>query len=163
MQNQELTATSIVALFKTTKEQRQSFASQIIEGAIDGLINPLDIHLQLKCMEDIVKQITSNPAFKDAVLDEAQKHSAKSFEYQHAKIEIKEVGSKFDYSKSNDIEYNSLFAESDLISKKLKERESFLKTIPDEGIEIIDKETGEAVTIYKPSKTSTTSVVVTLK
>ena len=163
MGNTNLIATDIVALFKTTKDQRASFANQIIESAIDGIINPLDIHLQLKCMEDIVKQITSNQAFKDSLLDEAQKHSAKSFEYQHAKIEIKEVGPKFDYSNSNDTEYASLSVESENLAKKLKEREAFLKAIPDEGMELLDKDSGEVVTIYKPSKTSTTAVVVTLK
>jgi len=160
---QELISLEIVALFKTTKEQRQSFCNQVIESAIDGIVNPLDLHLQLKCMEDIVKQITSNQAFKDCVLEESQKHGSKSFEYQHAKIEIKEVGSMFDYSKSNDAEYASLSIESESISKKIKEREAFLKSIPDEGMEMLDKDSGEVVTIYKPSKTSTTAVVVTLK
>ena len=164
MENQiEMSAAEVVALFKTTKAQRISFVNQIIEDVIEGRLNALDIHLQVKCMEDIVKQITSNEAFKDALLDEANKYEGRSFEYQNAKIEKKEVGVKFNYANCSDVVYQLLSQQGDEITAKLKERETFLKGIPSEGIKSVDEETGEEITIYPPSKSSTTSVVVTLK
>ena len=50
----EMQPTSIVALFQTNKEQRQSFASQVIQSVTEGNVNPLNVHLQLKAMEDII-------------------------------------------------------------------------------------------------------------
>jgi len=159
----EMSAASMVALFQTTKGQRNSFANQIIEDVLDGNLNPLQIHLQLKCMEDIVDQIISNEAFKDALLAEAQKFEGKSFEYLNAKIEKKEVGVKYDYSKCDDPAYLQLSESAKEFSLKLKSREVFLKSVPAEGITVTDESTGETTTIYPPSKSSTTAVVVTLK
>ena len=61
----EMQPTSIVALFQTNKEQRQSFASQVIQSVTEGNVNPLNVHLQLKAMEDIIEIIKSDPKYKE--------------------------------------------------------------------------------------------------
>jgi hypothetical protein len=93
----ELTTTSILALFETNKEQRQSFALSLVDEIEQGNVNPLKVHLQIKCMEDIIKLLNSNTIYKKAVLEEAEKQGQKSFEYQNAKVEIKETGVKYDF------------------------------------------------------------------
>lgn len=159
----ELTTTSILSLFETNKEQRQSFALGIIDALQAGEVDPLKVHLQVKCMESIIKLINENTIYKQSVLEAAEKHGQKSFEYMNSKVEIKEVGTKYDYSRCNDRQWELLDSNERSAAFYLKERESFLKTVPAQGLEIVDKITGEMVTIYPPSKSSTTSVAITLK
>jgi len=157
---QELKTTSILALFDTDKTQRQSFVSSVLTLINAGEINPLDIQLQLKCMEDIIKQLTSNENYRKSLLEEAQKHG-KTFEYHGQKVEIKETGVKYNYSQCNDPIYEALSKEEEVIAAGLKGRETLLKTIPSSGLEIRHED--ELITIYPPSKSSTTAIAITLK
>lgn len=159
---QDLTTTSILSLFQTTKEERQSFVADVISRIETGEANALNIHLQVKCTEDIVKQITSNDAYKKAVVVEAERQGQKSFLFHNAKFEIKEVGTKYDWSKCNDPVLAELLTKQEQFDTEVKARQDFLKTIPLKGIDIITGE-GEGVTVYPPAKSSSTSVAVTLK
>lgn len=158
----EMQPTSIVALFQTNKEQRQSFASQVIQSVTEGNVNPLNVHLQLKAMEDIIEIIKSDPKYKETVLTTAETNG-KSFEYQNAKIDIREVGTKYDFSKCNDSIYSELEAQQATLKDKIKQRADFLKNVPIEGAIITDEDTGETVKVFRPAKSSTTSIIVTFK
>lgn len=159
----QLTTTSILALFQTTKEQRSSFVNDILNKIDSGELNPLQAHLQIKCMEDIIEQITIAPNYKHAVLEESQKYGQKEFEYHNAKISIKEVGTKYDFSNTGDTVYQMLEQQKLSAENALKERQKFLKTVPEKGMTIADDLTGEMITVYPPAKTSTTSIAVSLK
>ena len=158
----DLTTTSILALFETNKEQRQSFALDLVSKIENGEVDPLKIHLQVKAMEDIIKLLNDNTIYKKAILEEAEKRG-KKFSFMNAEITIKEVGVKYDFSKCNDSEWKIYDIDKRISEERLKERETFLKTIPAQGIEIMDGPTGELLTVYPPSKSSTTSIAVTLK
>lgn len=160
---QELTTTSILALFETKKEQRQEFALRVIDALNAGQVDPLKVHLQVKCMEDIIKLLNSNTIYKESVLSAAQAYNQKSFEFNNAKVEIKEVGVKYDYSKVNDPVLVELYTKQSEIDAQIKARETLLKTLPEKGMVITEEDTGETFTAYPPAKSSTTSVVVTLK
>ncbi len=159
---QELTTTSILSLFDTTKEQRESFALDLINRIDNGQVDPLKAHLQLKCMEDIIKKLNDNSNYKAGLLAAAEKMGGKSFQLHNAKFEIKEVGTKYDFSNSGDPVYADLAVKMEQLKTEMKARESFLKTVPLKGMPILIEDTGEAVTVFPPSKTSTTSVAVTL-
>lgn len=159
----ELLTTQSLSLFETTKEARTAFVEQIIEQVHEGEQDPIKVHLQLKCAEDIIKQITGNDVFKSDLLDACDKQGGKSFMYQSAKFEKKEVGVKYDYSQCNDAKLAELEAQAAQISEELKARQALLKTAPQSGLIITDPESGETYTVYPPSKTSTTSIAVTLK
>lgn len=173
MENLELSAPTILQLFETTKEQRASFVNDVIEKLNDGVIDPLKVHLQIKSLEDIINQLTNTTektnknfkaavAYKSMLLDAYSNFGAgKEFEFANAKFSQKEVGTKYDYSQCNDVVIADLLAKKAELDAKIKERESFLKTIPTAGLETRLED--ELVTIYPPSKTSTTSVAVTLK
>jgi len=152
--------TSTLQLFETSKQERQAFVSDLIAKVDNGLTDPLKVHLQLKCLEDIVKQMTSNVVFKDILLNEASK-MGKSFEYQNARFDIKEVGVKYDYSRTGDPIILELLEKQEELDKKVKARQEFLKTIQSEGQEILIGD--EVIRVFPPSKSSTTSVSVTLK
>lgn len=160
---QDLTTTSILALFQTTKEERQSFTLDLIDKIQSGEADPLKVHLQIKCMEEIIKLLNSNTIYKKTVLEAAEKYGEKSFEFMNSKIEIKEMGAKYNFEGCGDTEWEMLDSTARAAANDLKERETFLKTVPAKGLEIVDKLTGEMVTIYPPSKSSTTSIAVTLK
>jgi hypothetical protein len=173
MENLELSAPSILQLFETTKEQRTSFVNDIIEKLNDGVIDPLKVHLQVKSLEDIINQLTNTTektnknfqaavTYKKILLEAYSNYGAgKEFEFANAKFQQKEVGTKYDYSGCNDAVINDLLVQKAALDAKIKERESFLKTIAAAGLETIVED--EVVTIYPPSKSSTTSIAVTLK
>jgi hypothetical protein len=159
----ELTTTSLLALFETNKEQRMDFVLRVIDALDSGTVDPLKIHLQVKCMEGIVKGLNENTVYKSHVLDAAEKQGQKSFEFHNSKMEIKEVGVKYDFSKCEDVGLNAMYEKQVQLSEAIKQRETLLKSVPAKGMTITDEDTGETYTVYPPAKSSTTSVAVTLK
>lgn len=155
----KLATTTDLSLFETTKSERQDFAQSVVNNLKDGLSDPLKVHLQVKCMEDLIKQITSHPDYKDLTLDEAAKYG-KSFEMHNAKFEVKEMGVKYDYSNCGDPIYNRLAEELAELEKKVKDRQAFLKAVQP-GTELLIED--EVIVLYPPIKTSTTSITVNLK
>lgn len=160
---QELSTTSILSLFETNKEQRQSFCLGIIEALESGTADPLKTHLQVKCMEDIIKQLNTNTIYKGHILAAAETYGQKSFEFHSAKVEIKETGVKYDFSKCEDVVLQKLYQRQEDIDKVIKARETMLKATSEKGMIITDEETGETFTVYPPSKSSSTNVAITLK
>lgn len=159
----ELSTISILSLFETTKVERQDFVIRVVESLDNGHVDPLKVHLQVKCMEDVIKQLNANTIYKNNVLDAAQKYEKKSFDFSNSKVEIKEVGVKYDFSKCEDITLNDLYAKQAELDAKVKARETMLKSVSEKGMIVTDEESGETFTVYPPAKSSTTSVVVTLK
>ena len=143
------------------KYTRQLMARQVVNDLAEGKADPVQTHYNIKCIEELVKNILNDSQYKMMVLNEAEKHG-KSFDFQNSKIEIRESAVKYDYSACNDPDWQKLEAEILALKDKQKERELFLKTIKPSGIDIID-ENGEIYTLYPPAKSSTTSVSVNLK
>ena len=160
---QLLITTNTLSLFETTKQQRKVFVQNVLDQIRDGNTDPIKVHLQLKCAEDIIKQITGNEEFRSELIDACDKQGGKSFTYQNAKFEKKEVGVKYDYSQCNDAKLVELESKIELLSEQLKSRQSLLKTAPASGLTVVDEESGETYTVYPPAKSSTTSIAVTLK
>lgn len=158
---QELTTTSILSLFETNKEQRMDFVLRVVD-ALDS-VDPLKIHFQIKCMEDVIKLLNSNTVYKKSVLEAAEKYGQKSFDYQSSKVEIKETGVKYDYSKCGDVVLERMYQKQAELDASVKARETVLKATSPKGMIVTDEETGETFTVYPPAKSSTTSVAVTLK
>jgi hypothetical protein len=158
----QLDTTEMLSLFQTTKEQRVNFVDEIIGRIEQGELDPLKIHLQIKSMEEMIGNLTSNSNYKTYLLDAAATNG-KAFDYQNAKFSIREVGVKYDYSLCNEPKHSHLKLIADSANEQLKTFEKFLQAVPSSGVNQVDLITGEAYTIYPPSKSSTTSVAVTLK
>lgn len=157
-----ISAPSIAALFETTKEQRASFVERILDSLLTGNADPLKLHLQIKSMEEIVKSILDNKEYKDAILGDASRHG-KKFTHMNADWDIREMGVSYDYDNCGDPVLQSLMDSHAEITAKLKERQKFLQTIPQEGATIVNEDTGEVFKITPPVKKSTTTVTVKLK
>jgi hypothetical protein len=151
---------SNLSLFETTKSQRQDFVQSVVNNLSEGLADPLKVHLQVKCMEDIIKQLTSSKEYKEMCLTEAFKFG-KTFEHHNAKFEIKEMGVKYDYSNCGDPILQGYEQKIKSIEEDIKSRQAMLKAVPPTGMEILVDD--QLVTVYPPTKTSTTTVTVNLK
>jgi len=158
MENQ-LSVSSILSLFETTKDQRQTFAEAAIADVENGTRSAIDMHLQLKCMGDIIERITGDKNFRDYLVIEAT-NRGKSFEVHNAKFSLRELGGKWDYSQTNDQVLFDLEKQQESIKAQIAERQKLLKTIPAGGM--ADPETGNMIFKAAAPATSTT-VVVTLK
>lgn len=166
---EQTSSTAILAIFQTTKEQRESFANDVLKRIENGEVNPLNVHIQFKAIEDIQSRLTdakkfpeSAKRYRTALLDAADSYGQKKFEYMGAKIEQKEVGVKYDFSNCEDPVLKRLEEEADKAAKALKQRQDMLKTLPLSGNLMIDEETGESFTAYPPVKTSTSFLSVSL-
>jgi len=146
----------------TTKEQRSEVVREMMEEVLQGRVNPLELHLRLKAAEEVIKALTSMPAYKGILLDEAAKYG-KSFTYQTAKVEVKEVGVKYDFSNCGNSRLTWLYEQLAEIEDSIKVQETYHKGLPPSGIEVLDPVSGELEKHYPPAKSSTTSVAFTLK
>jgi hypothetical protein len=146
----------------TTKEERSQLVREIFDEVLNGRINPLELHLRLKSAEEVIKQLTGLEPYKAILLDECLKHG-KSFNYQTAKIDIREVGVKYDYSGCGNSKLAALYNLQKDIEAEIKSFETYHKGLPAIGLSVVDTGSGELETHYPPAKTSTTSVAVTLK
>lgn len=146
----------------TTKEKRLQLVREIFNEVLNGRVNPLELHVGLKSAEEVIKQLTGMEPYKAILLDEAQKFG-KSFDYQTAKIDIREVGVKYDYLGCGNSKLAVLYDQQKKIEAEINAIETYHKGLPAAGVQVLNLETGEVETHYPPSKSSTTSVAVTLK
>jgi hypothetical protein len=158
---------SNLSLLNSTKAERKAFVEEVMIQLEEGNHDPLKFHVNIKNMEGILKAFTDKKdspliaeRYSKLLLDEAEKHG-KKFEMYNAAFQVKEAGTKYNYEKCNDPVIASLHAQLAELTEKVKEREKFLQTLPDSGMEV--RHGDELITIYKPSKSSTTTVSVTIK
>jgi len=137
-------------------------AKGIAESAIDAG-EGIEIASQIAILETFIKELKNNKALKSAVRDEIEKYGKCYTTTSGAKLELAETGTSYDYSVCGDNYLTKLNKELEDLTSKIKSRQDFLKTIPLSGLLTIDEETGEAITLYPPTKTSTSSYKVTIK
>jgi hypothetical protein len=155
MQTQK--ALSVIYAAPSTYDEIHNFIYKAKQELLNGDYNPLDVEIQLKAMEEIIKQLRADDEIRQAVIDEAEKYG-KSFDYRGCKISVREGGVKYDYNNCNDTTWSLLDAEDKAIAEAKKAREKYLQNLPPEGAITPD---GEA--ICRPAKTSKTTIAVTLK
>lgn len=158
------------SLETSKKTDRELYVSDVLDDLLKGKVDPLKVHIKLKSMEDIIARFTDKKKYpgtakrySELVLVEALKHGQKSFEMFNAKVEIKETGVTYDYSKCEDSEINTMLVEFDELKEKIEKRQKFLQTVSPKGLIIVDPESGETNTVYPPAKMSTTSIAISLK
>jgi hypothetical protein len=137
-----------------SKEKNTIMAEKIVNDVLNGILNPLDVHIFTKSIENTIKMIQT--ALSVEVLDEAYKHGEKTFVYRGCECNIRELGVKYDFANCNDAVYNDLIAKMEVLKAEVKARETFLKAIK-QPTEV------NGVMINPPIKSSTTGVAVTIK
>jgi len=154
-------ALKIVKLFKdiSSFDQRCSFHDEITYSVIEGHEDAVEIALALKVMIDIAEATLKD--ISSYVVTDVNKAGGK-YEALGCKLEVKEAGVKNDFSSTNDWQLSSISSMVDKYSSQLKERQKFLQSLPPDGMETINEDTGEVVRLLPPRRTSSTIVAITL-
>lgn len=141
------------------KTQIKSMAETSVAEIIDNgrIIEAVEL---VSVMEQFIKEVKANPNYIDAVRDEVAKYG-KSKETETMKIELAEVGTKYNFDLCGDPFIKELNFKLDLLESEIYERKEFLKKIPQSGMETIVDD--EVVKLFPPVKTSTSSYKTTIK
>ena len=145
-----------------TKSSIKELANLEVNHILENGANPLEIMELSNALIEFAETIKRDKRFIEYVRDEVSKFGKEYTTKNNTKIELAEVGTKYNFSLCNDFELPKLVQLLDEAKKKVDERQSFLKTIPTNGVDIMNEETGELIKIYPPTKESTSSIKVTL-
>lgn len=151
---------SLIAFKGLSKVKIKEVAILSVQSVLDEG-NPLEVAEALSSMELFIKEVKGDERFKNYVREELEKEKSYT-SASGTKIELSETGTKYDFSKCDDFILESLLEQQEEITLKVDERKKFLKTLPLEGMDILNKNTGELVKVYPPSKSSTSGYKVTL-
>ncbi|MDR2927155.1 MAG: hypothetical protein LBV41_02970 [Cytophagaceae bacterium] len=158
---EEMTVSGVISLFPSTKAERDVFVERLIDHVTSGYTDPLKVEIQMANIEQVVKKYRSDARINECVLNEAAKYGQKSFNVFNAKIEVKEVGVKYNYDEVGHPLYDSVCAEIDRLAEKKKELEQVMKA--QNGVWIYtDPDTGEIAEVSPVCRTSTTKAVITI-
>jgi len=144
-----------------TKTQLKIAADNVVNDIIENS-NALPAAEALSAMETFVKEVKGNKQYIDFVRDEISKYGKVANTPSGTKLELAEVGTKYDFEKCEDRKLVSLAAKIAELEEEFSKRKDFLKTVPISGMLVTDEETGETYKVYPPSKTSTSSYKVTI-
>lgn len=153
-------ATGVLNLFSTSRTGIDVFSDQIIEAVKEGEINPLQVRIWIKTMEEIIERVKKETAANQ--LTEADKWAEQRFEYLGATIEKADVKTEYDYSVCKDSEFELLEVALNVAKEALDNRKAFLKTLK-APLSIADKVTGELMDINPPLKKSTPGLKVSIR
>lgn len=140
----------------TNRQKVDRMIHDFREEVVEGFINALDAAIILKAMEDFTKTLRADAEIKKAIMAEIGRYNEKIISRNGCNITTQEVGVRYDYDASNDPVYNRLKTRRDIADALVKEREQFLKTLPEEGMTIVDEETGEVYHINRAPKSGET-------
>jgi hypothetical protein len=135
------------------------------KSAVDNLLengNTLQIAEQIAALETFLKEVKADDRYAKAVRDEVEKYGKVYTAGSGAKIEVAEVGTKYDFSQCNDPILYQFEQRLQGAEEAVKQRKEFLKTVPLSGMDIITED-GEPVKVYPPSKSSKSSFKIELK
>jgi hypothetical protein len=144
-------------VFDVRRGDIETMASQIIDASIeDGSLDQLAVSVSV--MEKVVEKIRGNSRFVNEVryLVETNGDQGGVLQTPNAKIELAEVGFKYDYSRNP--MWSDLKKTAEQAASQLKAYEEFLRRIP-AGSTLVDD---DGVAHIGPAKSSTSSYKLTL-
>lgn len=127
---------------------------------IDGEVEPIEPIVSMRRIKSAIERVEKNDLVTDAVLQELYKWG-KNVQIFGAKIQVKEVGTTYDFSACQDPIWNFINCQIKELQAKMKDREAMLKSLKKTET-MVNDETGEIYTIYPPVKKSKTGYSVTL-
>jgi hypothetical protein len=141
-----------------TGDQILEFQNEILDSVTNGFEDPLFLLVKLKAFTKAMDGAIDS--IQEHALSEAQKHG-KSFAIYGAKVEVKEMGTKWYFDKTGDPIIARIANQKDQISKEEKDRQAFLKTLK-EKVSFLDEESGEVFTVYPARKESKTGIAISI-
>ena len=132
-------AISTLTQFHTSREGIDRFVNQVVSEVRDGAYNPLHLKIILKAIQKSCEEIEKQT--NDLSLYEAEKHGMKSFEIMGNKVELSELGTKYDFSVCGHPALSDIDNQIKTLTAEKKKIETFLKTIQ-KTMMICDESTG---------------------
>ena len=120
-------------------EERFQKVQELTELFTNGSYNPLDLKLLFKSWIDTIEATLENSTVKSAIDAELDK-MPKSFTHLNCKV-TKASKKTFDFSVCNDSYLDELYKEQQQLKDTIKQRETLLKAIDDNGM--VNPDTGE--------------------
>ena len=148
---------SYINVLPTTKEQIKSCKEDVITSLESEEYDVISAAIQFKAIEKLIKDIQSDVRFKDLSVLVAE-NNGKNYEYCNAKVEVSELGVKYDFSDCGDSILEGLEMEMNQIKHKINARQDWLKSLKESTPDV---DTGELCN--PPIRTSTTGIKITLK
>lgn len=144
-----------------TKSQIKIIAESYLEN-ISNKGKILELTDMISKMEYFIKLVRENKDYIEEVRSEVQKFGKEYQSPTGTRIELAEVGTKYDYIFCQCSELQELERLQDKTEARIKAVKEFLKTLPDEGMMVLNPTTGELEMVFPPIKTSTSSFKTTL-
>lgn len=161
METLPTSAVGVLDQFSPTKSGIIEFAAQVINEVEDGKRDPIEILLQCKTLEEVAKKIREGTREHQA--KEAAKYGEKPFMFQGAELHYTATKTEYKYEACGDPIYARLLEIQEQAAQQVKDREAFLKSLPEDGQMIVEESTGEAVRVRRPAKFQSMGLKVTLK
>ena len=144
--------------YPVTKTKQSEWASSIMKPLMDGEVDPIEFIVKIKGLSTALYEVEKNREVKELVIREIEK-TGKSVSWNGAMLTVRETGVRYDFTGCNDPVYASLLKQKTEIETKMKEREAFLKNVP-EDTTVVDEETGECYTLNPAIRTATESYAI---
>jgi hypothetical protein len=157
-----MNALSTINEFPSTFDQINKFVSLVREEILSGEYNVLTALIQLRAAQQAIELLNKDEAILESAINEYSKYGEKTVDLNGVKIIQKEVGTKYDYEACGDTEWERYKSAEVFAADSRKNRETFLKSLR-EPLTVVNEETGETETILPVSKTSKTTLAITLK
>lgn len=145
-----------------SKTQIKVIADQTAQDIIDNGQDVIKIADTIAKIEFFIAELKKSPEYLDYLISEVAKYGKGMTTSSGTKLELAEVGVKYDFSQCNDPELVELEADLVYLEERIKQRKDFLKALSPSGISVLNQETGETITLYPPSRLSKSSVKTTI-
>ena len=140
------------------KAEIEVYNESVKELALSGDCDIIKLSRQVNIMKRIVETFEKDKDIQEVLIKECEKYGKGELK----EIQVKEVGTKYDFSECGLPEYEKVCASIEKLNERKKELEMYLKTVKP-NTEFIDPKSGECVMLNPPIKTSTTKAVFTIK
>jgi hypothetical protein len=144
--------------WQPNKSEIERVANEMVQGIIDGNVQTEKALLTIRAVRMAME--SAEDKIKEQVIDELHRRGKEGFDMYGAKVNLKELGVKYDYANCGDLEWYLLDDQIKSLTELKKERENFLKSLT-KPTTIVDDSTGEIKTINPPIRQSTTSYTIT--
>jgi hypothetical protein len=134
-----------------------------LDTLIDVIVNEaegyeLEAYITVKKLEYVVKSLIE--VLQPMAITEAEKQKGNTL--YGAEVNVKDTGVRYNFSECGYLPYNSLISDKKQIETELKGMETLLKSI-NKKTTIVDEQSGEILEVKPPTRTSGTSIVLTIK
>jgi hypothetical protein len=124
----------------SSKSEIATFVQSAKNEILSGDQNPLVLDIQLKAMEEVIKQVRKDNDVKFAILNELNKYPEKTVEFMGVCFQKKNTTR---YTYAVDSKWRELNAKMEALKAEMKLHEDLIKTIKEP---LFNAETGEEIT-----------------